>query len=391
METLRYVLNWFSGGEMQYRTLFHCMQNDRLWIAITVALDIAVATGYIVIASHWWKNQKRVPPTPARDALANIRNIFIFCGLCGYVFIPVKMFWPAWRLYDMFMAVLVYLTWSYAFKAKDLKVVYAELGRSGELARDLEKSRDESRQKTHFLNSLSHDLRTPLNGLVLNAQIAKISVDAQDVAALKQSIAEIESNAQATSELLDTLLQCARLDWSEEPNKLAVFPVETFLSHLVSATQAAASQKNLTIRCECPTGAMIETDRVKLERILNNLLTNAIKFTDAGSIRVVAECASGALEIHVIDTGIGLNMEQQERLFEEFYQVQNHGRDRKKGFGLGLSIARRLARQLGGEIEVQSAVGNGSRFSILLPGVVRSAAAAAGVAAGGAVFSTPGR
>lgn len=385
-------MNWFSGGEMQYRTLFHCMQNDKLWIAITVTLDIAVATGYIVIAAHWWKNQKRVPPTPARDALANIRNIFIFCGLCGYVFIPVKMFWPAWRLYDLFMAVLVYLTWSYAFKAKDLKVVYAELGRSGELARDLEKSRDESRQKTHFLNSLSHDLRTPLNGLVLNAQIAKISVDTQDTAALKQSIAEIESNAQATAELLDTLLQCARLDWAEEPNRLTSFPVDTFLSHLTSTMQLNASQKNLSIKCECPTGAMIETDRVKLERILSNLLTNAVKFTDAGGIRIVAECASGALEIHVIDTGIGLTAEQQGRLFEEFYQVQNHGRDRKKGFGLGLSIARRLARQLGGDIEVQSAAGNGSRFSVLLPGVVRSAtASAAGITAGGAAFSTQGR
>src|SRR5262245_32190728 len=161
--------DWLTGGANRYMTLFHCMRNDVVWIVITVALDVSVATGYMLIALHWWRNQRRVPPTPARTALGNIRNIFIFCGICGYLFIPVKMFWPAWRLYDIFMMVLVYFTWKYAMKAKDLKVVYNELGRSNELRHELEKTRDESRRKTHFLNSVSHDLRTPLNAIVLHA------------------------------------------------------------------------------------------------------------------------------------------------------------------------------------------------------------------------------
>jgi signal transduction histidine kinase len=376
LASLQGILDWFTGGSIHYMTLYHCMQRDMLWVGITVALDVSVATGYILIAMHWWKNQKRVPATPAREALSNIRNIFIFCGLCGYAFIPVKMFWPAWRLYDMFMAVLVYFTWKYALRAKDLKVVYNELGRSNELSRELEQSRDESRRKTFFLNSLSHDLRTPLNALALHSQVASVSLSSGDTQALRNSLQEIETNARATAELLDSLLQCARLDWSEPPNAMTEFELAPFLGALARANAPAADAKRLALHCECPPGAVIETDRTKLERVLTNLLTNAIKFTSSGSVRLVAECASGALEIHVIDTGMGLSPEQQARLFEEFYQVQNYERDRKKGFGLGLSIARRLARQLGGDIEVDSAIGRGSRFSVLLPGVARPARAA---------------
>src|SRR5262245_32080762 len=119
-------LDWFTGGsENPYMRLYHCMAHDWLWIWITVALDLAVAAGYGVIAVHWWKNQRHLPPIPAKRALNTLRNIFIFCGICGYLFIPIKMLWPAWRLYDLFMAVLVYFTWKYAWSARALKVVYS--------------------------------------------------------------------------------------------------------------------------------------------------------------------------------------------------------------------------------------------------------------------------
>lgn len=374
MEFFTSFVNWFAGGNQQYMTLYHCMNHDVLWVAITVILDLTVAAGYGVIAMHWWKNQKRVPPTPARAALGNIRNIFIFCGICGYIFIPIKMFWPAWRLYDIFMAVLVYFTWRYAAQAKDLKVVYNELGRSSELSKELEKSRDESRRKSYFLNSLSHDLRTPLNGLVLQAQVARMSLETDDRETLRKALDDMEKNARVTGELLDGLLQCARLDWSEEPNSISQFNLSTLLDQVMALVRTSAEQKGIYLQNSCPMGQFVQTDRLKLERIINNLLSNAVKFTDRGGVKLVAECASGALEIHVIDTGIGLSPDQQARLFEEFYQVKNHARDRKKGFGLGLSIARRLARQLGGDIEVESADGRGSRFSVLLPGVVVGAA-----------------
>ena len=114
MEWLRAAYLWFSGGPEQYHTLSHCMHGQTFWIAATVALDVAVAVGYAFIAYHWWTNERTLPPSPARRALATMRSIFTFCGICGYAFIPLKLVWPAWRLYDLFMLGLVFYTWRYA-------------------------------------------------------------------------------------------------------------------------------------------------------------------------------------------------------------------------------------------------------------------------------------
>src|SRR4051812_39758658 len=81
-------VDWFAG-DGRYNTLYHCMGGDIFWIVATVVLDLSVAAGYIVIAKHWWKNQRLLAPSPARDALRSMRNIFLFCGICGYLFIPV--------------------------------------------------------------------------------------------------------------------------------------------------------------------------------------------------------------------------------------------------------------------------------------------------------------
>src|SRR5512133_2685181 len=122
MPILASILSWFAGNG-HYMRLTECMMEDWFWIYLTVSLDLAVALCYAGIAYHWWTNQKQISDSPARIALGRMRNIFLFCGICGYVFIPIKMFWPAWRLYDMFMVPLVYFTWRYAWSAKDLKVV----------------------------------------------------------------------------------------------------------------------------------------------------------------------------------------------------------------------------------------------------------------------------
>ncbi len=222
---------WFTGGSSQYMSLRHCMSGDYLWIAITVALDFAVAAGYVLIALHWWRNERHLPPSPARTALARIRNIFVFCGICGYAFIPIKMVWPAWRLYDIVMLVLAYYTWRYALGARDLKVVYGELGRSRKLAEDLhrsrrdleqsredlEASRKESQRKGFFLNAISHDLRTPLNGLLLQANVAEVSAKTGDDKALGASIDEIKAAARAAADLLDGFLEYARAEGGAAP------------------------------------------------------------------------------------------------------------------------------------------------------------------------------
>ena len=365
---LQGISEWLTGGAAHpYMTLYHCMSHDVLWITITVVLDLAVAAGYGLIAMHWWRNAKTLPPTPAKRAVRNIRNIFLFCGLCGYIFIPIKMFWPAWRLYDLFMAVLVYFTWRYAWGAKELKVVYSELGRSTRLEQDLERTREESKRKSFFLNAISHDLRTPLNGLMLQANLAELSAKGNDTETLHNAVQEIKTAARSAGDLLDCLLEYARLDWSNDNNVVTRVDLAQLIDDILSASQGAAAEKNLFLTAKVPPGAVITTDRMKVERILQNLVTNAIKFTERGGIRVEVEHSSSGVDIHVIDTGVGIPAELHERLFEEFFQVSNIERDKAKGFGLGLAIARRLSRQLSGDVTVSSAVGGGSRFSLHLP------------------------
>jgi signal transduction histidine kinase len=364
---VRSILDWCAGGDPGYCTLMSCMKHDMFWIGLTVFLDFAVTIGYGVIAWHWWKNERNLPMSPARRALATMRNIFAFCGVCGYLFIPVKLYWPAWRLYDLFMVVLVFYTWRYVFSAQGLKVVYTSLGRSNKLAADLAESREESNRKSVFLNAISHDLRTPLNGLLLHASLAELHVSRNDPAATIKSLDEIKTQARLTAELLDGLLDFARVDSGQDRPHPAAVDLDHLIAEVLNTHALAASNKSLQYPVPEPTGIVMQTDRLKLERILNNLVGNAIKFTSAGEVAVRARKAGTSVEITVTDTGIGIPAEHLPRLFDEFYQVENRERDRAKGFGLGLAISRKLCGQLGGTVTVQSEAGRGSTFKLSLP------------------------
>jgi signal transduction histidine kinase len=378
-------LDWFTG-DGRYSTLYHCMGGDTFWVIATVVLDLAVAAGYLVIARHWWVNERMLGPSPARQALRNMRNIFLFCGLCGYIFIPIKMFWPAWRLYDGFMLFLVYFTWRYARSAGQLKVIYEELGRGHRLEKELVESREESGRKGFFLNAVSHDLRTPLNSLTLQVSVAERSAQAGDDSALRQALNDMKASARATTHLLDTLLEFAHADWAADSNTVSRFRLAEALQEVIDQHHAAAQVKGLLLHSDCPADLIIATDRVKLGRVLSNLVSNAVKFTEHGSVRLEVETRERTVLVHVVDTGVGLSPEGRERLFEEFYQVSNHERDRRKGFGLGLAIARRLTRQLGGDVSVESVEGQGSRFSITLADAIGVDDATQVTAAGLAAF-----
>jgi signal transduction histidine kinase len=345
------------------------MGHDYPWIAITVALDFAVATGYGVIAMHWWRNQRLVSDSPAKRALGTMRNIFLFCGICGYIFIPVKMVWPAWRLYDLFMLALAYYTWRYAWGARDLKVIYSELGRSTKLAADLEATREESRRKDFFLNAISHDLRTPLNGLLLQTSLAEMGVATGDEQTTQAAIREIKTSARAAADLLDSFLEYARLGAAVGCAPATSTDVGAAVRDVAAAFEATAARKGLYLRVSAPpVGALVlRSDRQCLARVLSNLVSNAIKFTDHGGVRLEVEQDPQAVRVHVTDTGVGIAPADRERLFEEFFQANNQERSPNKGFGLGLAIARRLAQQLGGDVTAESTPGHGSRFTIVLP------------------------
>src|SRR5262245_227476 len=195
------VLSWFAG-DGRYMNLVHCMGGDAPWIALTVVLDLVVAAGYFVIVRHWARNERLLAESPAKSALRSIKAVFIFCCICGYLFIPIKMVWPAWRLYDIALAVLAYFTWRYVLGAQQLRVVYSQLDQTEQLRGELERSREEARRKSLFLNAISHDIRTPLNGMSLQAELAELCASTGDEEGLRQSLAEIRKCARSASDLL---------------------------------------------------------------------------------------------------------------------------------------------------------------------------------------------
>jgi signal transduction histidine kinase len=372
MQLLGDIYQWLSGGPDGYMTLVHCMKGDKFWITLTVILDLLVAAGYLLIARHWWENEKSLPASHAKTALGQMKRIFLFCGTCGYLFIPIKLIWPAWRLYDGVMIVLVFITWRYALNARQLRVVYHELGRSKQLAYELAESRAESKRKSFFLNAISHDLRTPLNGLMLQADLAELSVG--DEASLRESLREIKDSARTTADLLSSFMELGRLDWSDDSSRVTIFAAADLVNHVMGQARTVADRKGLKFSYEVPPGLMMRTDRIKVERIAQNLVNNAVKFTERGEVRLVVSARGRDALLEVIDTGVGISPDDLEAVFQEFFQVRNGERDNTKGFGLGLSIARRLVEQLKGQIVVESIVGQGSSFSVVLPGVVEGAA-----------------
>jgi PAS domain S-box-containing protein len=222
----------------------------------------------------------------------------------------------------------------------------------------------QARQKTFFLNSLSHDLRAPLNNVVLNAHLLKMTVreDAQ-----LESARVIVENAAAAGELVTKLLDIAKA--GEDRSTAEVVNVAGVLRQVARRFQPIAEQKGLWLRVAVDDEHLEAlTDRQKLDRVVANLVDNAIKFTDRGGVTLELAGGAGAARVLVSDSGIGVPEGDAPYLFDEFYQVDNHERDRKKGFGMGLAICRSLARQLGGDVRLARTGPGGSCFELTVGG-----------------------
>jgi PAS domain S-box-containing protein len=204
----------------------------------------------------------------------------------------------------------------------------------------VEKER-QAKQKLFFLNSLSHDLRAPLNNVTLNAELLKTHLTGEEAV---ESVNTIMENAVAAADLVTKLLDFAKLGMHEH-NEIAGVPVRELLGQIARRFQPVAEQKGLYVRFEADPQLRIQTDRLKLERVISNLVDNGLKYTQRGGVELTANQTAQGICVLVADTGAGIPAESVPLLFDEFYQVNNHERDSRKGFGLGLAICGHLARQ----------------------------------------------
>jgi PAS domain S-box-containing protein len=237
----------------------------------------------------------------------------------------------------------------------------------------------QAKQKTFFLNALSHDLRAPLNNVVLNAHLLRLSgsLDPNDTEVADLVI----ENARAAGDLVTKLLEYAKAGAEGDQNVLEPVDVSGLLHHVVRRFQPTAERKRLSLTLHEPPGGeadeLMMTDRLKLERVISNLVDNALKYTEQGGVTIdwspkpaaLLEHREEGFTVSVTDTGIGVPPQNVKRLFDEFYQVNNHERDRSKGFGMGLAICRSLARQLGGDVRLVPGEGVGSRFEVTVTAV----------------------
>jgi len=231
---------------------------------------------------------------------------------------------------------------------------------------------DKSRQlelantyKSRFLAAASHDLRQPLHAL--NLFVGQLQAEADPVER-KRLVTRVDAAIQAMNELFNALLDVSRLDAGVlEPN-LTSFPVEQLLMRVESTFAETAREKGLRLRV-VQSGAWARSDFILLERILFNLVSNAVRYTTRGGVVVGCRRNGEWLRLEVCDSGPGIAEDQQQHIFREFYQVSPPEQNQRGGLGLGLAIVERLGHLLDHPVDVSSRPGKGSRFSVSIPRV----------------------
>ncbi|WP_198086545.1 hybrid sensor histidine kinase/response regulator [Variovorax sp. E3] len=226
-----------------------------------------------------------------------------------------------------------------------------------------------SEEKTRFLGTASHDLRQPLHAIALFGAALENELrgrpEGRNAERLMRAV-----NALGAS--LDTMLDISRLDAGVITPVLQPVQLDALFLPLNHTFAARAEQKQLQLRVRA-SGLWVHSDPQLLHRMLSNLMDNALKYTGRGGVTVTARERGDAVWIEVRDSGIGIAPEQSSRIFEEFYQVDNPGRDRSRGLGIGLSIVQRLSRLLGHPVQMHSRPGRGTHFRVVLPSIAAPA------------------
>jgi signal transduction histidine kinase len=222
--------------------------------------------------------------------------------------------------------------------------------------------------KSEFLAVMSHELRTPLNAVIGYADILSIGVAGELTNEQQLHLGRIKGSATHLVELINQILHFARLEAGRDTIRAERVDVAEIARNSAALLEPLAVRKGLALEVNiAPDAGEFESDSGKVRQVLLNLLSNAIKFTDAGSVGLHARRDNGSVVFEVVDTGVGIEPEWHEKVFEPFLQVnQTHTRD-QTGTGLGLSVVRQLVTLLGGSVWVDSAPRKGSRFVIRLP------------------------
>jgi signal transduction histidine kinase len=249
--------------------------------------------------------------------------------------------------------------------------------RTRELAKTVEDLEIASQHKNQFVANMSHELRTPLAAILGYAELIQEGFYGALPEKSLDALTRVRSNGKHLLGLINTVLDIAKIESGQFTLNMTEYAVESVVETVRAATESLAQNKKLTLTTlvdkSLPVGL---GDEQRLTQVLLNLVGNAIKFTDAGEVSVAAGARNGHFAISVTDTGPGIPLDEQDRIFDQFHQVDSSLTKAKGGTGLGLAIAKEIVEMHGGRIWVESTVGKGSTFQIEIPAraqVARSA------------------
>lgn len=223
--------------------------------------------------------------------------------------------------------------------------------------------------KARFFAAAGHDLRQPLQALGLFLDVLRPTLTAQQLPIFQN----VDKSRDAITDLLTALLDMAKLDAGIVAPNPILLPIDHLVASIGAECRSAAETKRLHLRLR-PVAGTVVSDRLMLERILRNLVINAIRYTDRGGVLLAARRRGDRIRFEVWDTGIGIDRDRLQLVWEEFYQVANATRDRTHGLGLGLSIVQRLTRLLEHPVGVRSRLGKGSVFWVEVPATFSASA-----------------
>jgi PAS domain S-box-containing protein len=222
--------------------------------------------------------------------------------------------------------------------------------------------------KSDFMAVMSHELRTPLNAIIGYADLFLVGIPIPLPEPFRPQVERIQAAARHLLRLIEEILSFSRLEAGREEVQLAPADAAAIAQEAAALVEPLALERGLGFRVEAPgPGPGLVTDAGRAQQVLVNLLGNAVKFTESGEVVLRVAEEPGAVVFAVRDTGVGIAPELHERIFDPFWQVDQSVSRRAGGTGLGLSVARQLARLLGGDVAVESAPGEGSTFTLRLP------------------------
>lgn len=302
----------------------------------------------------------RLVPDPRSRALAQS------LGVASFMLVPISA-----RGRSLGAVALVSASPERPFTDEDLALAENLAARAGlaiDNARLYEQAREANQTKTELLAVISHDLRTPLNSIIGYAQLLDMGIPEPLSDGARERVQRIRQSAGHLLYLMDELLAFARLEGKHEEITRTSVNVCDIAREVAALLEPMAMEKQLALEISVPQPPLtIQSDADKLRQILVNLLGNAVKYTDHGTVRIAVEAMDGGVALRISDTGHGIAPEHLPHIFEPFWQADRSQRVAGGGTGLGLSVVKRVVELLGGDISVDSAPGAGSTFFVRVP------------------------